>query len=206
MAKSSSQNRWLQRQKNDPFTNKAKQENFRSRAIYKLEEIHQKDKLFKPGQFVVDLGAAPGSWSQYVVKQVGQTGQVIAVDILPMQALARVEFIQGDFLEQDVVDQCLQMTKGKGVDVVISDIAPNISGIRSSDQAKSMALAEQAFYFAEDALKPGGDFLVKVFEGAGTQEFRQMCKDAFRKVMNRKPQASRDDSREQYVLARSYKL
>lgn len=206
MAKSSSQNRWLQRQKNDPFTNKAKQENFRSRAIYKLEEINQKDKLFKPGQFVVDLGAAPGGWSQYVVKHVGGNGRVLALDILDMQPITGVEFIQGDFLEQDVVDQCLQMTEGKGVDVVISDIAPNISGIRSSDQAKSMALAEQAFYFAEDVLKPGGDFLVKVFEGAGTQEFRQMCKDSFKKVMNRKPQASRDDSREQYVLARSYKL
>jgi 23S rRNA (uridine2552-2'-O)-methyltransferase len=205
MSKRPGSTRWLQRQKKDPFVKQAQQSDYRSRAIYKLEEIDEKDHLFRKGQTVVDLGAAPGSWSQYVARQTGSQGKVIAIDILPVKEIDNVLFIKGDFTEQSVYEQCLQSLNGNKADLVISDMAPNISGIKSSDQARSMALAEMALELACQVLKPGGDLLVKVFEGEGVAEFRQQLKEHFQQVLTRKPKASRDNSREFYILARTFR-
>ncbi len=202
MAKSSSSNRWLHRQKNDPFVKQAQADKYRSRAVYKLSELDQKHRLFKPGQVVFDLGAAPGSWSQYVVERVGSKGLVIAVDILDMEPIANVDFIHGDFTEQSTLDACLTRTDGAKVDIVISDMAPNISGIRDADQARSMALCELALDLAVRVLKPGGDLLLKVFQGAGLDTFKKELNEKFQRLVISKPGASRDKSRECYILAR----
>jgi 23S rRNA (uridine2552-2'-O)-methyltransferase len=202
---SGSSTRWLQRQKKDPFVKQAQQSDYRSRAVYKLEEIDKKDHLFRKGQTVIDLGAAPGSWSQYVARQTGLQGKVIAIDILPVEEIDNVLFIKGDFTEQVIYEQCLQSLNGNKADLVISDMAPNISGIKSSDQARSMALAEMALELACQVLKPGGDLLIKLFEGEGVAEFRQQLKEHFQQVLTRKPKASRDNSREFYILARTFR-
>ena len=202
---SGSSTRWLQRQKKDPFVKQAQQSDYRSRAVYKLEEIDKKDHLFRKGQTVIDLGAAPGSWSQYVARQTGLQGKVIAIDILPVEEIDNVLFIKGDFTEQVIYEQCLHSLAGSKVDLVISDMAPNISGIKSSDQARSMALAEMALELACQVLKPGGDLLIKLFEGEGVAEFRQQLKEHFQQVLTRKPKASRDNSREFYILARTFR-
>jgi len=197
---------WLEQHRRDPFVKKSRQDHYRSRAVYKLMEIDHRDKLFRRGQTVVDLGAAPGGWCQYAAEQVDGGGRVIAVDLLDMEAVAGVEFVHGDFSEEAVLETVLAVLDGRAVDLVISDMAPNLSGIRVTDQARSMALAELALDFAAQVLRPGGDFLVKVFEGAGTDQLRRDLNERFQKVTIRKPEASRDGSREFYMLGRRYNV
>ncbi len=206
MAKGSSKNIWLNRQHKDPYVKQAQQSHYRSRAVYKLIEIDERDHLFKPGQTVMDLGAAPGSWSQYVSEKIGPQGRLIAIDILPMEPVVDTLFIEGDFTEQAIYDECLQAMNNGKADLVISDMAPNLSGIRASDQARSIYLAELSYDLAKNVLKKDGMMLVKVFEGEGTDVYRHELKEHFGKVIVRKPKASRDDSREFYVLAQSFGL
>jgi 23S rRNA (uridine2552-2'-O)-methyltransferase len=186
----------------DPYVQKAKAEGYRSRAAYKLLELDKRDRLLAPGQLVVDLGAAPGSWSQVAAAKLGPRGRVVAVDLLPMEPLPGVRFIQGDFREQAVLDALLLALGGTKADLVICDLAPNISGIAVSDQARVMHLAELALEFARQCLKPGGSLLVKVFQGAGFTEFLGMMRKAFAKVGSRKPEASRGRSSELYLLGK----
>ena len=197
---------WIQRQEKDPYARQARASHYRSRAAYKLSEIDKRDKLFRKDITVVDIGASPGSWSQYASERVGPQGRIIAVDILPMQAIDNVLFIEGDFTEDAVVEACMTGLNGAKADLVISDIAPNLSGVRSSDQARSMYLAELALAFADDVLKQQGDFLVKLFQGEGIDQYKKELNNSFQKVMVRKPQASRDSSREFYILARGYQV
>ncbi|MEM6998642.1 MAG: SAM-dependent methyltransferase [Pseudomonadota bacterium] len=206
MSKKKPSKEWVQKQNNDPYVKQARESHYRSRAVYKLQEIDKKDKLIKASSCVVDLGSAPGSWSQYASERIGANGRVFAVDILPMEPIKGVIFTQGDFTDETVEKTFLKQIGEQGADLVISDMAPNLSGIRVSDQARSMAMAELIYDFCHYALKPGGDLLIKLFEGAGTSEFRQLIREHFDKVMTRKPGASRDKSREFYILARSYKL
>ncbi len=206
MSKKKPSKEWLQTQNKDPYVKQARESHYRSRAVYKLQEIDQKDKLIKPDYCVVDLGSAPGSWSQYAKERIGANGRVVAVDILPMEPIDGVLFTQGDFTDETVEKTFLEQIGEKGANLVISDMAPNLTGIRVTDQARSMAMAELIYDFCHHALKPGGDLLIKLFEGAGTSEYRQLLKQHFDKVMTRKPGASRDKSREFYVLARSYRL
>lgn len=186
---------------NDPFVQLAQKEGRRSRAAYKLLEIDAKDHLLKPGIVVVDLGATPGGWSQVAAGKVGRSGKIIALDLLPLDPLAGVDFIQGDFRDAAVLEQLEGLLQGRPVDLVISDMSPNISGIASADQARAMHLAELAMEFALEHLKPGGSFLVKVFQGAGFEEFYRLMRSRFAKVATRKPKASRDRSSELYLLA-----
>ena len=195
-------NQWMQRHVKDNFVKQAQNDGYRSRAAYKLLELNDKDKLFKPGMCVVDIGAAPGGWSQVAASMVGDKGRVIALDILPMDSFAQVEFIQGDFTEDSVFNELMDTLNGQPVDLVICDIAPNISGVRLVDQSKAMYLVELALDFAQQVLKPGGNFAVKVFEGEGLDEFRQIARGMFSKVLNRKPKASRDESRELYIVGK----
>lgn len=206
MSRKKTSKQWLQSQNKDQYVKQARQSHYRSRAVYKLQEIDQKNKLIKPDSCVVDLGSAPGSWSQYASERVGINGRVVAVDILPMEPIERVEFILGDFTDEMTEKACFGHIGDQGADLVISDMAPNLTGIRTTDQARSMALAELVHDFCLQVLKPGGDLLIKLFEGAGTNEYRQLLKEHFARVMTRKPGASRDKSREFYVLARSYRL
>ena len=185
---------------NDPFVQQAKKEGYRSRAAYKLLEIDAKDHLLKPGTVVVDLGATPGGWSQVAAARVGRSGKVVALDLLPLDPLAGVEFIQGDFREDAVLKQLENMLHGKPVGLVISDMAPNISGVVSVDQARAMHLAELAMEFALEHLKPDGSFLVKVFQGEGFEDFLKLMRNRFVRVVTRKPKASRDRSSELYLL------
>lgn len=208
MARGKSANRsdrqWLNARRRDPYCRRARQSHYRSRAVYKLQQIDSKAGLFQAGQHVLDLGAAPGGWSQYARERVGPRGRVIAVDMRPMQALDGVSFIVGDFGDEAVRQACLEQLGGPGADLVISDLAPNLSGIRASDQARGMALAEAAHDFCRYALKPGGRLLVKLFEGAGAREYRRRLKEHFAAVLVLKPEASRARSREYYVLAGAY--
>lgn len=197
---------WLERQKGDPFVKQARAHHYRSRAVYKLMEIDKRDRLFRRGQRVIDLGAAPGGWSQYAAEQVNGGGLVIAVDLLEMEPVAGVEFIHGDFTEEAVLETVLAALGGEPADLVISDMAPNLSGIRVTDQARSMHLAELALDLARRVLRPGGHFLVKLFEGAGTEPYRRELQQQFQKVSVRKPEASRDGSREFYMLAHGYNV
>ena len=206
MVKRSGSNRWLQRQKKDVFVKQAQQSHYRSRAVYKLLEINRKDKLFTAGQTIIDLGAAPGSWSQYASEQLGQKGKIIAVDSLSMDPIDNVLFIQGDFTEESTCNNVMQALQGRSVDLVISDMAPNLSGIKTTDQARSMYLAELVKDLACQVLKPGGRLLTKVFEGEGVDSYRQDLREHFHKVVTRKPEASRKDSREIYVLASIFKI
>ncbi len=194
---------WMQRHLDDSFVKKAQADGFRSRAAYKLLELNEKDKLFKSNMCVVDLGAAPGGWTQVACDLVGDKGRVIALDILPMDSFANAEVIQGDFLEDDVYQKLLDMLNGQPVDLVISDMAPNISGMRAIDQPKAMYLAELALDFACQTLKPGGDFVTKVFEGEGMVEYRSLVKQSFSKMLVRKPDASRSESRELFIVGKS---
>lgn len=205
MPRTKSSQRWLSRHVKDGFVKRARQEGARSRAAYKLEEIDRRDHLLRPGMTVVDLGAAPGGWSQYVKSRVGESGRVLALDILPMEPIVGVEFIEGDFTEQPVLDLLMQRLQGKAVDLVISDMAPNMSGVPSVDQARSSGLAERALDFADKALKPGGDLLMKTFQGAGFTELHARMRRRFGKLMSRKPQASRAESREIYLLGKGFK-
>ncbi|MDH3848800.1 MAG: 23S rRNA methyltransferase [Gammaproteobacteria bacterium] len=197
---------WRERQERDPFVVRARSEGWRSRAVYKLEQIDKKEKLLRPDMVVVDLGAAPGSWSQYVVEKLKGRVHVIALDILEMDALPSVEFIQGDFREDDVLQRLEAALRDERADLVISDMAPNISGNKSVDQPRSMYLAELALDLCERALKPGGDFVCKLFQGEGSDAFIAAAKQRFAGVRVMKPEASRPGSREVYLVARNYRL
>lgn len=206
MAKTKSSQRWLNRHFNDPYVQRAQREGFRSRAAFKLLEIQERDKILRPGQVVVDLGAAPGGWSQVASRLVGGKGVVIAMDILPMDPMADVEIVEGDFREQEVLERLRDLLAGRAVDLVISDMAPNVSGVAVVDQPRSIHLCELALEFARETLKPGGDFLVKVFQGEGFEAFLKALRLSFAKVMTRKPEASRSNSREVYLLARGKRV
>ena len=205
MARSKSSHNWLQEHVNDPYVKQAQKDGYRSRASYKLIQLNDKDRLIRPGMLIVDLGAAPGGWSQVAGRLVGDRGRVLATDILPMDPLKNVDFIQGDFTDEAVLNQILGRLEGHKPDLVISDIAPNISGIDSADQASSMYLVEIALDFARQVLKPKGDFVAKVFQGAGSDAFVKDLRTSFDKVLVRKPAASRPRSREVYVVAKGLK-
>ena len=205
MASSKSSKKWLQERARDKYVKKSKQAGFRSRASFKLLEIQEKDRFIQPGMIVVDLGSAPGGWSQAAKILVGDKGSVLATDILPMAPISGVKFIQGDFTEDAVFEDLIEKVGGDSVDLVISDMAPNITGIRAIDQPGSMHLAELALDFARSILREGAYFLVKVFEGDGIGEFKQILANEFEKVKVRKPKASRSRSREIYLLAEKYR-
>ncbi|MDV6315509.1 23S rRNA (uridine(2552)-2'-O)-methyltransferase RlmE [Idiomarina sp. HP20-50] len=204
--RSVSSQRWLKEHFDDQFVQKAQKKGLRSRAVFKLEEIQQRDKLIKKGQTVVDLGAAPGGWSQYVADYLNGDGQIIACDILAMDPIAGVDFLQGDFREELVLNALLERIGGKNVDVVLSDMAPNMSGNGTVDQARSMYLVELALDMCHQVLKPGGSFAVKVFQGQGFESFLKDIRAAFNNVKTRKPESSRARSREVYLVATDYKL
>lgn len=191
---------WMQEHLNDPYVKQAQKDGYRARAAYKLVEIDDKDKLIKPGMTVVDLGSTPGSWSQVVLQRLKGQGRIIALDILDMHPIVGVEFIQGDFREDKVLKQLENILQNKPVDLVIADMAPNISGVKDADQAGSAYLTELALEFCKDWLKPNGNFLVKVFIGSGFEEILQSMRLTFDKVVTRKPKASRDRSSEVYLL------
>jgi len=196
--------RWLQEHRSDTFVKRATKEGFRSRAAYKLAEIDDRDHLFAPGQVVVDLGAAPGGWSQLAARRTAPGGRVIAMDVLDMQPLAGVEFIRGDFREQRTLDDLQALLAGRAVDLVLSDMAPNMSGIRVSDQALAMGLAELAMDFADKHLVAGGTLLVKVFQGADYPAFFAEMKRRCRQAKVRKPEASKRKSSEHYLLGQGF--
>lgn len=200
MKPSKTSKQWMREHINDPYVQQAQKDGYRSRAAYKLLEIDERDHLIKAGMVVVDLGATPGGWSQVAANRIGDKGKVIALDLLPLNPLPRVEFIQGDFREDSVLAQLEEKLGGKQIELVISDMAPNISGIDLSDQARSIYLAELALEFAVQHLKPGGAFLVKVFQGVGFEDYVKTMRNHFRKVVSRKPKASRDRSSEVYML------
>jgi 23S rRNA (uridine2552-2'-O)-methyltransferase len=200
MARSKSSSRWLQEHFDDPYVLQAQKEGWRSRAIYKLKEIDEKDKLFKPGLVVVDLGAAPGGWSQWAAQQVGETGQVFALDILPVEPYAGVTFVQGDFRDDEVYQSFLDALAGREVDLVMSDMAPNMSGNKGIDIPKAMHLVELTIELADQVLKPGGTILMKVFQGEGFDQLLQTLRQGYQKVLSRKPKASRPRSKEIYIL------
>ncbi len=183
----------------DPYVKRAKSEGYRSRAAFKLIEIDEKDRLFRNGMTVVDLGSTPGGWSQVAAEKV-KGGKVVALDILPMEPVFGVDFIQGDFREEEILSVLEKSLDGRQVDLVISDMAPNLSGVGTTDQARSMHLAELALEFSRDRLKPGGVFLVKVFQGEGYEDYLREMRSVFQKVHSRKPKASRDRSSEVYLL------
>ena len=195
---------WHNRQIRDPYVKKAKQDGWRSRAIYKLEEINNKGRIIFPGMTFIVLGSAPGSWSQYVSIKLKERVEIIALDILPMDYLPAVNFIQGDFLEEETNKKIKTLLKNKKVDLVMSDMAPNISGIKVSDQAKSMYLVELAFDTAQQFLKKKGDFVCKLFQGQGADEYIKLVRRYFEKVSVFKPKSSRSDSREVYLIAKRY--
>jgi 23S rRNA (uridine2552-2'-O)-methyltransferase len=205
MARSKSSNRWLEEHVNDPYVKRAQVDGYRARAAYKLLELNTKDKLIRAGNLVVDLGSAPGSWSQIAGRLVGVKGRVIASDILPMDSLENVDFIQGDFTEESVFTLIMERLGGAQADVVISDMAPNISGVDAADQAASMYLVELALDMARRVLKPKGDFVTKVFHGEGYDDYVKEVRKSFDKVAIRKPEASRARSREVYVVGKGFK-
>jgi 23S rRNA (uridine2552-2'-O)-methyltransferase len=202
---SKSSQKWLQEHHRDQYVKRAQTDGYRSRASYKLIEINQKDKIFKPGLIVVDLGAAPGGWSQVAAKLVGPEGKIVASDILKMDPIDKVDFVLGDFTNSDVLQNILNLLDNNLVDLVISDMAPNMSGIRGVDQTKAMYLIELALDMACKVLKPGGNFVVKVFHGEGFDQYMLELKKRFKRVMSRKPDASRSRSREVYVVAKNFK-
>ncbi|GAA0851434.1 23S rRNA (uridine(2552)-2'-O)-methyltransferase RlmE [Marinobacter szutsaonensis] len=205
MARSKSSQQWLDEHVNDVYVKRAQADGYRSRASYKLLELIEKDKLVRPGMVTMDLGSAPGGWSQVLATRVGAKGRVIASDILPMDAIAGVDFIQGDFTEDEVFDDIMATLDNAPVDLVVSDMAPNISGINVADQAASMYLVELALDMARQVLKPGGCFVAKVFQGVGYDEYLKDVRSSFSKVLIRKPDASRARSREVYVVAKGFK-
>ncbi len=204
--RSKSSRRWVSEHESDEFVRRARQEGWRSRAVFKLEEIQRKDHILRPGMVVVDLGAAPGGWSQYARHVMGDRGEVFAVDILPMDPVAGVTYIQGDFCDEKVLEELNDALEGKNVDLVLSDMAPNISGITAVDQPRAMYLAELALDFARSHLVAGGALVAKVFQGEGFQEFVRELRASFGSVRTRKPAASRARSREVYAVARNYRV
>jgi 23S rRNA (uridine2552-2'-O)-methyltransferase len=199
-----SSQRWRQRQERDVYVEQANRSGWRSRAVFKLEQIQAKEHLLRSGSVCVDLGSAPGSWSQLAARLVGPTGHVVAVDLLPMEAIAGVDFLEGDFTAPATLQALRELVGQKPVDLVMSDMAPNISGNRAMDQPRSMVLLEEALLFASEVLRPGGDLLVKAFQGEGIDAFTRELKDQFKVVKTIKPKASRAASREIYLLARSF--
>ena len=199
-----SSQRWRQRQERDIYVEQANRAGWRSRAVFKLEQIQAKEHLLKSGGVCVDLGAAPGSWSQLAARLVGSAGRVIAVDLLPMEPLPGVDFIEGDFTAPQTLEALRQLIGPKPVDLVMSDMAPNISGNRAIDQPRTLALLDEALAFAREVLRPGGDFLAKAFQGEGIDGFTRELKEHFKVVKTLKPKASRPESREIYLLARSF--
>jgi 23S rRNA (uridine2552-2'-O)-methyltransferase len=205
MARTKSSAGWLARHVNDPYVKQAQKEGYRARSAYKLIELNEKDRLIRPGMRILDLGSAPGGWSQVAGKLVGARGRVLATDILPMDALPNVDFIQGDFTDDVVVQQLLDWLGGAKFDLIISDIAPNTTGIDSADAAKSIYLLELALDVARRTLKSHADFVAKMFQGSGSDQFLKELRTHFGKVMVRKPAASRKESREVYVVAKDFK-
>ena len=197
---------WRERQERDPYVQMARRDGWRSRAVYKLEQIDEKERFLRPDMVCVDVGSAPGSWSQFVTKKLKGRARIVAVDILPMDALPEVEFIQGDFQDEAVFAQMLQAIGDDGVDLVMSDIAPNITGTRVVDQPRSMYLVELALDLARRVLKPGGSFVCKIFQGSGIDEFVIDTRKSFKRVKVMKPKASRAGSREVYLVARNFQL
>jgi 23S rRNA (uridine2552-2'-O)-methyltransferase len=202
MARSKTSSQWLNEHFSDTYVQKAQQLGYRSRAAFKLLEIQEKDKIIKPGMFVVDLGAAPGGWSQVARQFVGKNGKIVALDILAMDNLAQVEFIQGDFTEQQTLDKLVTSLDNQSPDLVISDMAPNISGLKIVDNAKALYLVELAVDLADEVLKPGGNLLLKVFQGQGFDAFYKNLRGKYQKLITRKPDASRARSAEIYLLAK----
>ena len=201
-----SSTRWLKEHFDDKYVQKAQKLGLRSRAVFKIDEIQLKDKLIKPGMTVVDLGAAPGGWSQFAVEQVGDKGRVIACDILPMDPIAGVDFLQGDFREEAVLAALLERVGDAKVDVVLSDMAPNMSGTPAVDQPRSIYLIELALDMCKEVLAPNGSFVVKVFQGVGSEEYLKAVRELFKVVKVRKPDSSRARSREVYIVATGFKL
>jgi 23S rRNA (uridine2552-2'-O)-methyltransferase len=199
-----SSQRWRQRQERDIYVEQATRAGWRSRAVFKLEQIQDKERLLKPGVTCVDLGSAPGSWSQLAARLVGSTGRVIAIDLLPMEPIPGVEFLEGDFTAPETLDALRNLVGPKPVDLVMSDMAPNMSGNRTIDQPRSLALLDEALAFAREVLKPGGDLLFKAFQGEGIDALTRDLKRDFKTVKTLKPKASRPESREIYLLARSF--
>lgn len=201
MSRSKSSSRWLREHFDDVYVKKAQAEGLRSRAAFKLEELIDRDRLLKPGMRIVDLGAAPGGWSQLARKRLGDNGTIIALDILPMQGIGGVDFLQGDFREESVLHQLEERLDGNKVDLVLSDMAPNMSGVALADQIRAMDLADLALDFSRQWLKPGGSFLIKLFQGTGFDNYVRSLRADFTRVTMRKPKASRARSREVYALA-----
>ncbi|MBF8741500.1 23S rRNA (uridine(2552)-2'-O)-methyltransferase RlmE [Pseudomonas guariconensis] len=203
--RSKSSHNWLREHFNDPFVKQAQKDGYRSRASYKLLEIQEKDKLIRPGMSVIDLGAAPGGWSQVTSRLIGGQGRLIASDILKMDSIPDVTFIQGDFTQDEVLQRILEAVGDSHVDLVISDMAPNMSGTPAVDMPRAMFLCELALDLATRVLRPGGDFLIKIFQGEGFDQYLKDVRSKFDKVQMRKPSSSRDRSREQYLLGRGFK-
>ncbi len=199
--RSKSSGRWLERQQRDDYVKKAQAAGWRSRAVYKLEQLDRRDRLLRPGMTVVDLGAAPGGWSQYAAKRLAGRGRVLAIDLLDMAPLAGVEFVQGDFCDEAVASSLRARAGDQGIDLVLSDMAPNMSGVSSADQWRSIELAELARDFALQVLNGDGRFVVKLFQGEGFETYVRACRAAFAAVQLRKPEASRQESRELYLVA-----
>ncbi len=206
MKRTKSSKRWLQEHFDDVYVKKAQVEGYRSRAVYKLKEVDEKESLLKPGMTVVDLGAAPGGWTQYVSERLQGRGRIVALDILPMDALPDVDFVLGDFREDEVLQKLIALIPEHSVDLILSDMAPNMSGTTAIDIPRAMYLVELAFDFAEKMLKPGGSMLIKIFHGAGFDELVKQARSSFEKVVIRKPSASRARSKETYLLAKGYNL
>lgn len=206
MSRSKSSKRWLQEHFDDYYVKKAQAEGYRSRAVYKLKELDEKEHLLKPHMTVIDLGAAPGGWTQYISEKLDGKGTIIALDLLPMDALPHVLFIQGDFQEDKILEQLIKMIPQSGVDLILSDMAPNMSGTSAIDIPRGMYLAELAFDFSSQMLNTGGSLVMKVFQGSGFDELLKQARLKFKRVVIRKPAASRSRSRETYLLAKGYNL
>ncbi len=196
---------WRERQERDPYVKRARAEGWRSRAVYKLEQIDKKERLFRKGMVILDLGSSPGSWSQYATEKLDGDATIVAVDLLEMDALPCVEFIQGDFRDNEILEALQQKLSDRHADLVMSDMAPNISGNRAIDQPRSMYLVELALDVCSDVLKPGGDFVCKLFQGEGADAFIALARQRFQRVKVMKPEASRSGSREVYLVARGYR-
>jgi 23S rRNA (uridine2552-2'-O)-methyltransferase len=205
MARSKSSGSWLRRHVTDPYVQLAQKEGYRSRSAYKLIELNEKDRLLRPGMWVMDLGSAPGGWSQVAARAVGGKGRVLATDILAMDPISKVDFIQGDFTSDEVVEKIMAWLGDEKFDVIVSDIAPNLSGIDVADQARSIYFLELALDTVRLALKPGASFIAKMFQGQGSDEYLKELRKSFQKVSIRKPKASRPESREVYIVAKDYK-
>ena len=197
---------WRDRQERDPYVQRARREGWRSRAVFKLEQIVTKERLLRPGMVCVDLGSAPGGWSQYVTQKLDGRARIVAVDLLPMDTLPEVDFVEGDFREEEIFEQLLENIGEAGADLVMSDMAPNISGTKAVDQPRSMYLVELALDLARRVLKPGGSFVCKVFQGEGFDEFVRDARNSFERVRVIKPEASRPGSREVYLVARNFSM